>query len=509
VPLIEQSPFFRTRGLAFAAIVTLLASTLPAQETQLVPFPKSCQPGNGRLVLNAECRIIATDESLLPLANLASEEMSLLFTAKCRVARDGGEPGAITLKIDKQFSAEAYQLEVTDRAVVKGGSYKGVVWGLVTLLQSATAKNGQIVVPQAIIADRPYAEYRGLLVDLARHWHPIETVKQAVVLAHWYKIGYLQLHLTDHESWTFPSTAYPKLATPGRHYTLEQLRDLESFAAARGVTIVPSLEMPGHAGILLRAMPTLVGDDPLVPATGAICPGRESTYKVADTLVGEVCDVFKSTPYYHIGGDEVDWSAWAHCKHCSDYRKQHGIENDEDLYRHFLVRMNEIVKKHGKQMIVWEGFKVGGKSTVPKDVIVMEFESYYELPQNYIAAGYKVINTAWQPLYVVNDRKWSPEKILSWNMYHWENWVSYSAAYGKGIDVPRTPLVLGAQMCAWEQEANIEIPTLRQRAAAMSERVWDHKTRRTFADFSTRLQSTDAKLTKLLPTTTPASRDAR
>ena len=277
-----------------------------------------------------------------------------------------------------------------------------------------------------------------------------------------------------------------------------QLRDLESFAAARGVTIVPSLEMPGHGGTLVNALPTLVGDDPLVPATGAICPGRESTYKFADTLVGEVCDVFRSTPYYHIGGDEVDKSAWAKCKHCIGFRKQHGIENDEELYRHFLVRMDDIVKKHGKHMIVWEGFKVAGKIPVPKDITVMEFESLYELPQNYLAAGYKVINTAWQPLYVVNDRNWSPEKILSWNMYRWENWWDRSAAYGKGIDVPPTPLVIGAEMCSWEQPANIEIPSLRQRLAAMSERVWDHKTRRTFADFSNRLENTDAKLTKLL-----------
>jgi hexosaminidase len=498
MPRVFPTDAFRTHSIALAMLAMLFATASQAQPPKLVPFPKSCEPANGRLILGAECRVVVADESLLPLANVASEEMMLLFGTKCRVACDGGEAGSIALKIDRRLRGEAYQLEVGDRAVITGGSCKAVAWGLVTLLQAATVENGHVVVPRMKIADRPYAEYRGLLVDLARRWHPIETVKQAVVLAHWYKIGYLQLHLTDNESWTFPSTAYPELATPGRQYTLEQLRDLESFAAARGVTIVPSLEMPGHAGTLVNAMPAAVGDDPFVPATGAICPGRESTYKVADTLVGEVCNVFRSTPYYHVGGDEVNKSAWTACKQCIDYRKRHGIENDEELYRHFLVRLNEIIKKHGKHMIVWEGFKVAGKIQIPKDVIVMEFESYYELPQNYVAAGYKVINTAWQPLYVVNGRNWSPEKILSWNMYRWESWVSYSAAYGKGIDVPPTPLLIGAQMCSWEQEANIEIATLRQRLAAMSERVWDHKTRRTFADFTIRLQSTDAKLTKLL-----------
>jgi hexosaminidase len=498
MPRTPRLPSLRTNAAAIAVLAILLATDARAQSPKLVPFPKTCESGSGRLALNTECRIVATDESLVPLANVASEELLSLFALKCRVVRDGDAAGGITLAIDKQLNAEAYEVNVGDGAVVKGGSYKGVVWGLVTLLQAANAENGNVVVPQMKIADQPHAEYRGLLIDLARQWHPVETVKQAVVLCHWYKIGYMQLHMTDHESWTFPSKAYPNLATPGRHYTREELRDLDDFAAARGVAIVPSLEMPGHCGTLVKAIPTLVGDDPLRPATGALCPGRDSTYNVADTLIGEACDIFRATPYYHIGGDEVDKSAWAACKNCVAYRKKHDIDSDEELYRHFVVRMNDIVKKHGKKMIVWEGFKVQGKIQLPKDVTVMAFESFYELPQNYTAAGYKVINTAWQPLYLVNDRAWSPEEILSWNMYRWEHWWPQSAAYGKGIDLPPTPLVIGAQMCTWEQPANVEIARLRQRLAAMSERLWDHKTRRSFADFTSRIENTDSKLTKLL-----------
>jgi hexosaminidase len=488
---------YKTIGVLIAIIALLSSTASPAQEISVVPLPKACEKGDGQFVLNTDCRIVAEDESLLPLANVAGEELTLLFGTKSHVAQDKPESGGIELKIDKKLKSEAYQLNVSDRVVILGGSYQGAAWGLVTLLQSANADRGKVIVPRMKIADEPYAAYRGLVVDLARQWHPIESVKLAVVLCHWYKIGYLQLHFTDHESWTFPSKAYPKLATPGRQYTLEQLRDLESFAQARGVTIVPEIEMPGHSGALCHAIPEEVGNDPFSPEV--LCPGRESTYKVLDTIVGEVCETFKATPYLHIGADEVNKPPWTSCKHCVDYRKQHGIENDEELYRHFIARMNEIVKKHGKRMIVWEGFQVKGKIPVPKDIVVMEFESFYELPQNYLSAGYTVINAAWQPLYVVNDKNWTPEKILSWNMYRWENWVPYSKAYPNGIDVPESPLVIGAEMCAWEQPAKAEIPSLRERLAAMSERVWDHKTRRTFADFSARWKHADAKLTKLLP----------
>jgi hexosaminidase len=487
----------KTIATLLAFVNILSASSLPAQEIKTIPFPKNCQKGSGSLVLDSDCPIIAEDESLLPLANVAAEEMTLLFGAKAHLTRDKPASAGIELKIDKNLKKESYQIDVSDRVVIRGGSYQGVAWGLVTLLQTAEADQGKVVVPRMKIADEPYAPYRGLEIDLARRWHPIETVKQAVVLCHWYKIGYLQLHLTDNESWTFPSKAYSKLATPGRQYTLEQLRDLESFANARGVAIVPEIEMPGHSGIICAALREEVGNEPF--SSIAMCPGRESTYKVLDTIVGEVCEVFKATPYFHIGADEVNKTAWASCKHCIDYRKRHDIENDEELYRHFIVRMNEIVKKHGKRTIVWEGFKVQGKIPVPKDITVMEFESLYELPQNYVAAGYSVINAAWQPLYVVNGTNWPPEKIFSWNMYRWEHWLNFSKAYPNGIDVPESPLVLGAEMCSWEQPATIEIPSLRERLAAMSERLWDHKTRRTFSDFSARLKAADAKLTKLLP----------
>ena len=400
------------------------------------------------------------------------------------------------LRIDKRLRTESYRIEVNDRVLIRGGSYKGIVWGLVTLLQSATGNGDAITIPHMTVADEPSSPYRGVLIDLARQWHPIATVKQVVVLCHWYKIGYLQLHLTDDQSWTFPSTAYPKLATPGRQYTLAELRDLEAFAAARGVTIVPEIEMPGHSGSPVAAIPEIVGHDPLSGNT--MCPGRESTYEFLDTLIGEVCSVFKSTPYFHIGADEVDKGAWAGCKYCNVYRKQNDIADEDELYRHFIVRMNKIVKKHHKKIIVWEGFRVEGKIAIPKDITVMEFECAYELPQNLVKAGYTVINTSWQPLYVVNSRNWSPEQILAWNMYRWENFGDWSKAYPNGIDVSPTPLIIGAQMCAWEQPAEVEIPSLRERVPAISERVWDHKTQREYADFSKRLAGTDAELTKLL-----------
>jgi hexosaminidase len=158
------------------------------------------------------------------------------------------------------------------------------------------------------------------------------------------------------------------------------------------------------------------------------------------------------------------------------------------------------VKKHGKKTLVWEGFAKTGKTDIPRDITVMAFESKYNLPPDLLAGGYKVINAAWQPLYITPGRRWSPEYIYGWNHYRWESCWDVSAAYKKPIVVPPTPDVIGAQMCVWEQGEHAELPSLRERLAAMSERIWNPNAGKSFADFSVRLKATDAGLENLLKT---------
>jgi hexosaminidase len=482
-------------ALCWAAL--LISAGKADASGRVVPWPNEFRDSPGALVIGPTSRIVSEGQ-LSALAAVVAEEMNELVGMKLAVTSGKARAGDIVLVLDKRMSDEAYRLEITDKAVVRGGSYRGVGWGTVTLLQLLGKIGDAASVPRGRVSDKPVASYRGLMVDLARQWHPIDVVRQCVVLCRWYKIKYLQLHLTDDQLWTFPSKLYPQLGAPDTRYTIDQFRDLEEFARVRGVTIVPEIDVPGHSASLVKALPDVVGNTP--PTANTICPGKESTYRFLDSLIGEICSVFKSTPYFHIGSDEVDKAGWAACKDCTEYRAKHGIESEEELYRDFIVRANEIVKRHGKQTVAWEGFKVKGKIAVPKDILVIGWESYYELPQNYLKAGYTLFNCSWKPLYVTPGNKWSPEEIYGWNMYRWEHWWEKSAAYPNGIDVAPTPKIIGAQMCSWEQAADAEIPSLRERLPAMSERIWAPKAGRTFADFSSRLQATNAKLDALLRT---------
>jgi hexosaminidase len=354
------------------------------------------------------------------------------------------------------------------------------------------------------VTDEPAVEYRGLLIDVARQYHSITSLKQAVQLCRLYKIRYLQLHLTDDQSFMFPSRTYPQLATQNHHggqtYTLEELKDLVAYADGRNVTLVPEYEVPGHSAAANRALPDLF----LIRGTkpyehhASINFAKDEVLQAVATIVAEMCEVFRSSPYFHIGGDEADL-AFAHqnAEFQAAFRK-HQLPNQHQLYRKFVVDMNEIVKRHGKRMIVWEGFGREPNSPVqiPKDILVMAYEIRFYRPDALIADGYQVINAAWTPLYVVNANCRPPQEIYAWQLRQFKPFGAKPD--DAGLIVPPEANVFGAQMCAWEQPEKTELPSLRQRLPAMSERIWNPSAGRDYQDFARRLEATDRLLERLV-----------
>ncbi len=471
----------------------------------MIPFPRNYERREGELKLTEGGRIVVADDALAPLANVVATELELLAAIRLPVVPGTPRAGDVGLTLDDSLAGEQNVVDVGDFAAVRGGTYPALADGTVTLLQMLGDRAKLGVLPRGCAKDEPALPFRGLMVDLARQWHEVETLRKLIILCRWYKIRTLHLHLTDDQSFTFPSTAYPQLATPGRSYTLEQLRDLEAFASERGVTLLPELDVPGHSTALNQALPSLVACDP--PGVHDICPGRESTYEVLQTLIREMCDVFRTTPHFHIGADECQAKAWPACAHCRSYREKHGLDDEHELYRHFLVRANDIVKRCGKRTIAWEGFRREGKVHIPRDIAIMEFESYYCLPQHLLEDGFEVINTSWRPLYVCNDSlRWPARTIHRWNHLRWESPWPISGAYGPGITVDPTPAVLGAEMCSWGQCNAAELPSLRERLATMSERIWNPDGGRSFDDLSVRMERAELQLSRLFISLQPRER---
>lgn len=462
----------------------------------ILPYPKSIKTSDKGLLLTQTSKIAATEEALQPLVQLFQQELESLTDVSLLTAQTN--QAAINFVLDTTLATDTYHLDIDEKVIAKGSSYTALAMAKNTLLQLVETKEKGLLFPILSLQDSPDAAYRGLMIDLARKWHSMQTIKQVIDMAAFYKINYLHLHFTDHQSYTLPSKHFPKLATTDRHYSFTELQEMESYSQTRGVTIIPEIDVPGHAYPFVNKYPEVFALQDTTTNPWIINMGRESVYEALDVLIGEVLTIFRATPYFHIGGDEANFEKVMEDPAVKAYIKMHQLENDvHELYRHFLVRMNDTVKKHGKQMCVWEGFGPTGTIPIPKDILVFEFETNRYLPNELVADGYTVVNTSWKPLYVVNQKKWSPKTIYDWNIWRWENWWDKAPSFDP-IQLKNSPLIVGAEMCAWEQPDSVEIPSIRKRLPVMVERIWNQTEKKPYEEFATILEKTDKRLSKLI-----------
>jgi len=482
----------------------VLAGTGEPSYPSLVPWPQSNFKASGTLTLTKRSCVLYSDAKLEPLAVVLADEIKSVTGRILPVKKGKAGRGDIALALNQKLTGEAYTLDISDRAMVEGGTYGAVALGTVTLLQSINIDKEAVSLPRLKIEDKPATEFRSLMIDVARRYHSIDNLKQIIKMCRLYKVRYLQLHLTDDPLFMFPSKAYPEISSKNDHgtkpYSLDELNELVAYADARNVTIIPEYEVPGHSGEVNRAMPDLFkikGTKPYEHHASINYPKPE-VMKAVETIVGEMCQVFKSTPYFHIGGDEADFAFADQNEHFQALEKKLGLANHHELYRWFVVQMNEIVKKNGKKMIVWEGFGREPNSPVkiPKDIIVMEYEVRFYRPNDLVADGYQVVNASWTPLYVVNKTVRPQLEIFNWNLYQFKPFGA--KAEDKGIIVDKCPLVIGSQMCAWEQPQELEIASLRGRLPAMAERIWNPEADQSYDTFKIRFAATDAILEKLI-----------
>ncbi|HEY7427649.1 MAG TPA: family 20 glycosylhydrolase, partial [Gemmataceae bacterium] len=502
----------RISALLTVSVVALGFSGLPALAADpadkypglnLIPWPKTVQVGEGRMKLTVDSRIVAGQEELKPLAEVLSGEIALLTGLKLKVAADADRPGDIVLKIDKTIQADesilvlrnrqpvqtrdgAHVLTIGGQAVVTGFDYRVVAEGSTTLLQALGQSGGQVSLPKLTIKDWPHADYCAQMVDVGRQDHPIEWLKKMVETCRFYKVRYLHLHLTDDQGWTFPSTKYPQLGSKnfGAHggaapkvYTLDELKGLVAYADMRGVTMVPEMEVPGHSGAALRSLPEIF--DAINPQTkqpvgmGCMNMANEEIYPALDTIIGEMCDVFKSSPYFHIGSDEVSMGRVALHSGYKAFMEKHHLKNDEELANYFIAQVNEIVKKHGKKAIKWEGLA----NEASKDILIMAWDKNNNTASRMIPRGYTTITCPWD-LGVP-----------------WEQWNMYIC---NGSFLKKGDPVLGATLVSWEQSPQYHLKYGVRNVANRQERTWGPDNTVTVQGFASRFQALDAAVGKLI-----------
>ena len=365
--------------LAMAACVD--AQELPAAELNIVPRPAKIKMLPGAFLLTGETRIVAADRESRRIAGLFNdfllEQHGLrleITSTRPRTANylsfSRADPG--------DLGPEGYHLVIGADGIRVTGTAAGLFYGMQTLAQLLPVRLGpSIELPALDIEDQPRFGYRGVLLDVGRHYFSVGFIKKFLDLAAQYKINRFQWHLTDDQGWRIEIKKYPKLTVADAaasggdapfvgFYTQEQVKDIVAYAQARFITVVPEIEMPGHSGAALAAYPEL-GCAPFDQAV-AFCPKPE-TFTFLENVLSEVITLFPG-PYVHIGSDEVDKEPWRRSPEAQAIIAREGLKDEDGLQSYFARRIERFVTSRGRRMIGWDEILQGG---LPPETIVMSW----------------------------------------------------------------------------------------------------------------------------------------
>lgn len=448
---------------------------------QVVPHPRALSVGPGTSV---GAGIACTDPASRAMVEAFVDALRRLGVENAAVvAREAArvvvsEPAGDEL----EGRPEAYRIRVVGKQLVVEAVGEGVARATASLLQLVRIEGGEALWPQATIDDAPGFDFRCFMVDMGRNPHRPETLRKVVDALWLLKVRYLQLHLTDDQLFSWPSQAFPKLQSARAGWTRDDFVALEAYARARGVTIIPEIDVPGHSTILRREYPEVFGDSPTDLATKA-----EATRGV-ERLLGEMLEVFRATPYVHVGGDEA-----------------YGVP--EDAQHDFLNRLNRFVKSTGRRMVVWEGPSLGeGEHKVDTDVLHMNWETVLFPAQQMLDAGYEVVNAAWDPLYVVDHYPRTMftavalERCYGWDPRRFGQVNDGMPTFAKPHVTETADGILGYCMPWWEGREENVLALCVPRLAAVNARAWSGDVEPGFADFERRWLELRPRLEALLGT---------
>lgn len=494
--------------------------SLPAPKAiNLIPQPKALVTKQGHFALTDELAIASPAECAKPAAMWLSEELSAHLRRDVSIKQEG----QIKLVQDTTLAAAHYRVSVTQQGVaITAADNMGFNHGVATVLQLLPVQASHrhytaYSLPCVEIEDHPRFGYRGMMLDCARHFHPLSRVKDLINQLARFKFNHFHWHLTDDEGWRIEIDAYPELTEIGAwrgpfetlepqyttlskihggFYTKDDIREVIAYAAKRGITVVPEIDIPGHCRAAIKSLPQLLIEDADTSVYRSIQnytdnvlnPGLKGTYTFIETVLKEVCELFPA-PYVHIGADEVPEGVWTDSPACQALMKTHGYQDFKDLQGHLLRHAENYLSTKGKQMFGWEEAVFGDK--VSKDTVIFSWfseQSGIECIRN----GYPVVlqpghetyldmaqdNSACEP-----GTDWAC-KIPLEKAYHYEPFAN------SNVTAKEFEQVKGIQCALWCEMTNTQSRfeyMIFPRLLAIAEVCWSAKEQRDWSDFQARL----------------------
>src|SRR5579864_3700860 len=453
--------------LAFSALAQ------PQTQTQLnlMPMPASVQQGTGQLAINQSFSVAVTgardaslDEEAQRFVTQLSRQTGIPFrpkpgaTATLQIHADRGREA-----VQKLGEDESYELSVTDSgAKLDARTVLGALDGLETFLQLVTITPNGFAVPAVTIKDQPRFPWRGLLIDVSRHFIPIDVLKRNLDGMAAVKMNVLHWHLSDDQGFRVESKKFPKLAgegSDGMYYTQDEIRDFIAYAHDRGIRVIPEFDIPGHSRSWMLGYPELAsGSGPYTLETGdpIMDPTRESTYKFLEKFIAEMAKLFPDA-YFHIGGDEVDGKQWDANPKIQAFIHAHGMKNNQDLQAYFNRRLEKILSKHHKIMVGWDEIL---HPDLPKTIVVQSWRGQQSLA---LAAqqGYRGLLSYGYYL----DLMWPTSRHYA---------IDPMSGAAANLTTEQKNLILGGESCQWAEwvtPENID-SHIWPRKAAIAESLW-------------------------------------
>ena len=379
----------------------------PNQEVNIIPQPQQVTMADGGFTLSPKTviNVIKEADDLTPACTFMSTLVEKSFGQPLSVVNGEMKRDAINIAVDPSMRADAYDLTVGKKAIdIKAGSSKAVFYAMQSLRQMMPVgvekgeKMDKIRIQNVRIQDEPRLAYRGTMLDVCRHFFTVDEVKTFIDMLALHKLSVFHWHLTDDQGWRIEIKKYPKLTEIGSQrkqtvigkntgkydgtpygpyfFTQEEIKDVIQYAADRYITIIPEIELPGHALAALASYPELGctgGPYEVCQMWGVFpevfCPGNEKTFEFWEGVLEEVAELFPGE-IIHIGGDECPRDAWKKCKKCQARMKKEKLKEEGDLQNYVVHRIEEFMKTKGKRILGWDEILEGD---VSKTAIVMSW----------------------------------------------------------------------------------------------------------------------------------------
>ena len=508
-------------------VALLFPCLLLAQEkVSIIPQPVSLEVSSGTFAIDAGTSLIykSSNKDLKAAAHFFVVGINKISGISLLQNKKKAHNIELNITPTKEIGDEGYLLNVTqDKISITANTRVGLVYAMQSLFQvlPQTRSNRLLAVPCMQVKDYPRFKWRGMHLDVSRHFFSTDMVKEYIELLAYYKMNTFHWHLVDDQGWRIEIKKFPKLteigawrvdqndkvwsyrpqakegeaATYGGFYTQEEIKEVIKFANERGVTIMPEIEMPGHVASAIASYPYLSCDQkPQLAMTGGdytnmssnYCAGNEDVFKFNEEVLAEVLALFPSE-YIHIGGDEVDKTSWKKCAKCQARMKEEGLKNEEELQSYFMKRIEKFILSKKRKMIGWDEILEGG---LAPEAAVMSWRG----EKGGIEAAkmkHNVVMTPGNPVYFDHYQAGPDGEPLAIGGMNTLKKVYDYEPLPKELPVENTQYVLGAQANLWTEyiptNEGVEYMVL-PRMLALAEVVWSPTASKNWEDFNQRLK---------------------